>query len=301
MTKKTPKQQPANKPPSSRAEGPQKSGTAMDAGGKPLWRRGATYIIGLVVILIAAMVTAIGTGIGDTIGRRTGKIFSERFDPAKPFGVTVDQATSTLPYAVPMVIKDPGDTTPLLDGSVDDGQALLVFVRQRNGAPTQQLVMNVVLTGTSANSIRIINMKVIRTALDQVLTGTKIQPPSGGGGEDTIPLVVNMDQPRHDILGRDSHRYFTRRNIDLAKDERVTLNMEFKATKYSYRWLLRFDYVGPDNAKRSVFVDADGNTSAKPDGIPAKRQFALTGMARRYRREFETNFPATGYHLVQQR
>ncbi|MEU7833447.1 MULTISPECIES: hypothetical protein [unclassified Nonomuraea] len=194
---------------------------------------------------------------------------------------TVEQVRGTAPITVGQVavdyserdtvlrepVTDPEDRAVMLAAHADK-QRETMLARHRM-APIGGMNVTVALTG-NRSSLRIVNIE------PQVLTRMPVSEGARlivikGGEAGTVEMAADLDRPTPRFTSGGETPYFRKKQIDLKRDEPVTLSLSFSGKKAYYEFDLR------------VTVLADGRTEEVvikgPDGGP----FRLSGEAARYR------------------
>jgi len=143
----------------------------------------------------------------------------------------------------------------------------------------------VVLVG-NRSSARIVDIEPVIRTRGPVSDGAYLSPITAGE-VGTIELHADLDRPAPRFTTSKDRRtpYFRKKQIDLKRDERVTLNLSIRGKKHYYEFDLVATVLAGD---RSVEVVIHG-----PDGGP----FRLTGPAKSYRSYYrESNLG--GWELV---
>ncbi|MFI6458678.1 hypothetical protein ACIBF6_44925 [Streptosporangium amethystogenes] len=144
--------------------------------------------------------------------------------------------------------------------------------------------VTVVLTG-NRSSLRIVDIEPRVLARRPVSKGARLIAITGGGEAGTVEMAADLDRPAPRFTTGGDTPYFRKKQIDLKRDESVTLSLSFTGKKAYYEFDLR------------VTVLADGRTEEVvvkgPDGGP----FRLTGEAARYR-SYYRQAPQGGWQPV---
>lgn len=151
-------------------------------------------------------------------------------------------------------------------GSRDFGELSALLSRHR-AARVGKAGVVVVLQGRRSQTIRIVDVRPHIIATGPVPDGTCVSLSTQGEG-DTRVVTADLDAPRPP-KGRST---FLDKSIDLALDERVTVDVEVGAKRHFYEWDIEVTYDYGDGAVlRTTHI-----------GSPTGGPFRLTGAARRY-------------------
>jgi hypothetical protein len=167
------------------------------------------------------------------------------------------------------------------------------FLSKQNGAPVENLVVSMVLTGHRDTGIRIVNIGVEKLGDDSVLDGTFINIRSQGEAK-SIELTANLDEAQPRILSEGAP-YFPKTTIQLKNGEQDSVVVILKASNRLYRWVFAIDYVDENGAAQRVFINRLGNTFAKASDSPLADAFMLTGKAPKYGASWISNLGEGGF------
>lgn len=231
------------------------------------WKTARTWLAGIVsAVLIAAIgvvftawYTASGTDAVDSIGGA----------PPLTIGhVAVDLRERPLVLREP--VTGPQDRATLLGRAVDDADVAAVLARH-HVATIEDMNVTVVLTG-NRSSLRIIDVRPRVLLRAPPADGALLR--QGTAGEvGTVELVADLDRrPIHFAAKKDPRTaYFTKKQIDLKRDERVTLSLSITGKSAYYEFDLVATVLAGDRSEQVVING--------PGGVP----FRLTGPADSYR------------------
>ncbi|MEU8203622.1 hypothetical protein [Streptosporangium sp. NPDC049046] len=168
-------------------------------------------------------------------------------------------------------VTTPEDRTLMLAAHADK-QREAMLARHRM-ALIDSMNVTVALTG-NRSSLRIVDIEPRVLARRPVSEGARLIAITGGGEVSTVEMAADLDRPAPRFTTGGDTPYFRKKQIDLKRDEPVTLSLSFTGKKAYYEFDLR------------VTVLADGRTEEVvvkgPDGGP----FRLTGEADRYRSHY---------------
>ncbi|MCF6471820.1 hypothetical protein FAF44_26005 [Nonomuraea sp. MG754425] len=214
-------------------------------------------IVAAVGVVFTAWFNARGP---ETVDRISG-------EPAIKVGhVAVDYTAQDTALRTP--VTDPADRAILL-GSASGSRREEVLARH-DRAPVEAAEVTVVLVG-NRTSVRIIDIEP--RVLDRKPTSDGallIYTPAGEA--DTIGLSADLDTPAPRFTSTDDPgtAYFRKKQIDLKRDERVTLSMTVTGTAAYYAFDLLVTVLAQDRTEQ---VRIQG---------PAATPFRVTGVSRAY-------------------
>ncbi len=237
---------------------------AEDAGGPERSGRGRAAVSWVAGILSAVVIAAIGVVFTTWYGSR-GVDAIDRISGSRPVNVVyVDIDESERKIALRERVSDSRERVIFLGR---DGVQYQALRTRHHAALIGEMQVTVVLEG-SRSTLRIVDIQPRVLTKGPVSKGALLVPTTAGE-VGTIELSADLDRPTPRFTTPKNRRtpYFTSKQIDLKRDERVTLVMSIKGRKAYYE----FDLVAT--------VIAEGRTekiSIKgPDGTP----FRLTGPA----------------------
>lgn len=215
-----------------------------------------------------------GTHGSDTVARVRG------LAPITVGHVAVDYSERDTVLREP--VTDPEDRAVMLAAHADQ-QRDAMLARHRI-ALIGSMDVTVVLTG-NRGSLRIVDIRPQVLARRPVSRGARLIATKAGGEAGTVEMAADLDRPAPRFTTGGDSAYFRKKQIDLKRDEPVTLSLSFTGKKAYYEFELR------------VTVLADGRTEEVvvkgPDGGP----FRLTGEAARYR-SYYRQAPQGGWRPV---
>ncbi|WP_326644999.1 hypothetical protein OG884_11855 [Streptosporangium sp. NBC_01755] len=195
---------------------------------------------------------------------------------------TVEQVRGAAPITVGHVAVDYSERDTVLREPVTDpeGRAVMLAAhagKQRDGvlarhqmALIDSMDVTVVLTG-NRTSLRIVNIVPQVLARMPVSEGARLIAITGSGETGTVEMAADLDRPAPRFTTDGGTEYFRKKQIDLKRDERVTLSLSFTGKKAYYEFDLLVTVLADDRAEKVVIKG--------PDGGP----FRLSGEADRYR------------------
>jgi hypothetical protein len=179
-------------------------------------------------------------------------------------------------------VTDPEDRAFMLAAHADE-QREAMLARHRL-ALIDSMNVTVALTG-NRSSLRIVDIEPRVLDRGPVSKGARLIAITGSGEVGTVEMAADLDRPAPRFTTGGDTPYFRKKQIDLKRDETVTLSLSFTGKKAYYEFDLR------------VTVLADGRTEEVvvkgPDGGP----FRLTGEAARYR-SYYRQAPQGGWRPV---
>ncbi|MEU8109408.1 hypothetical protein AB0C18_37455 [Nonomuraea muscovyensis] len=231
------------------------------------WKATRTWVAGIVsAVLVAAIgvvFTAWFTSRGtDAIDRISGT------PPVTIGHVAVHHEERDLVLREP--VTDPRERGILLGRATVEERAALLD--RHHAALTDWMNATVVLVG-NRNSLRIVDIKPRVLAREARSDGAFLKATTAGGEVDTVELGVDLDRPVPRFTTSDDPDvpYFTKKQIDLKRDERVTLSLKIRGKQAYYEFDLLATVLAADRTEQVVING--------PDGSP----FRLTGTSKTYR------------------
>ncbi|UBU08959.1 hypothetical protein [Nonomuraea gerenzanensis] len=225
------------------------------------------------VMWVAGIVSAV-------LAAAAGVVFTGWFNTLGP-GV-FDEVVSKEPLTVAYVsISDEGPSIALRDPvtSPQDRAILLgradameeaAFLERHRAAQVGRMVVVAVLSGNRAR-LRIADVRP-RVLEREPVSDSALLNPASAGEEGTIEIAADLDRPVPlfvPLKGRKTP-YFQTKQIDLVRDEQVTLAMTLTACEAYYEFEFVATVVSDGRAEEVVI--------RRPGGLP----FRLTGPAREY-------------------
>lgn len=180
----------------------------------------------------------------------------------------------------PLVLREPvtdaRDRAILLGKAASDAEVAAMLARH-HVATIEKMTATVVLTG-NRSSLRIIDIEP-RVLTRAAPSDGALLLPGNAGETGTVELVADLDRRPVRFVTKEDPRtaYFRKKQIDLKRDEAVTLSLSIVGVKAYYE----FDLVVTVLAgERSEEIVING-----PGGTP----FRLTGSADSYRTEYRSS------------
>ncbi|MEV0611785.1 hypothetical protein AB0I81_00580 [Nonomuraea sp. NPDC050404] len=234
------------------------------------WKAARTWVAGVAsAVLIAAVgvvfsawYTASGSDAVDQVGGKP---------PLTVGHVEVELDERLLVLREP--VTDARDRAILLGKASSDTDVAAMLARH-HVATIGDMTATVVLTG-NRSSLRIIDIEPRMLTRAAPSDGALLVP--GNAGEtDTVELIADLDRrPVRFAMKQDPRTaYFTKKQIDLKRDEAVTLSLSFVGAKAYYEFDLVATVLAGDRSEKIVING--------PGGTP----FRLTGPADSYRTEY---------------
>ncbi|MEN3537601.1 hypothetical protein AAH991_20990 [Microbispora sp. ZYX-F-249] len=165
-------------------------------------------------------------------------------------------------------VTAPGDRAVLLAAHADE-QRQAMLARHRM-ALINSMDVTVVLTG-NRSSLRIVDIEPRVLSRMPVSDGARLIAITGSGEAGTVVMAANLDRPAPRFTTDKGAAYFRKKQIDLKRDEPVTLSLSFTGKKAYYEFDLLVTVLSEGHAEKVVVKG--------PDGGP----FRLSGEAARYR------------------
>ncbi|MET7338929.1 hypothetical protein [Nonomuraea sp. NPDC005650] len=239
---------------------------AAPEAGSGRWKAARTWAAGILsAVLIAALGVVFTTWFNargpDTVDRISGT------PPVKVGHVAVDYSAQDTALKTP--VTDPGERATLLANA--SGPRRDAVMARHLWAPLEQADLTVVLIG-NRSSVRIVDIKP--RVLDRApVSDGALLVYTPAGEADTIELAADLDDPapRFATAGDLDTSYFRKKQIDLNRDERVTLSMSIKGRAAYYEFDLQVTVLAEDRTEQL--------TIEGPSGSP----FRVTGTAGAYR------------------
>ncbi|MFD1545883.1 hypothetical protein [Nonomuraea guangzhouensis] len=248
-----------------------------EAGG---WKATRTWLAGIVSAVIVAAVGVVFAAWfnargPDTVDRISGE------PPIKVGHVAVDYAAQDI--TLREAVTDPADRAVLL-GSASGSQRDTVMARH-DRAPLETADLTVVLVG-NRSSLRIVDIQPRVLDRKPVSDGALFIYTSGGEAA-TIELSADLDKPAPRFTTPEDPRtsYFRKKQIDLKRDERVTLSMKVTGTAAYYAFDLLITVLAGDRTEQM--------TIQGPDRTP----FRVTGTSGTYH-GYYTISPLRGWQPI---
>ncbi|WP_156056391.1 hypothetical protein [Streptosporangium roseum] len=244
------------------------------------WKAMRTWLAGIVGAVIVAAVGVVFTAWFNARGSDTFDSISGE-PPIKVGHVSVDYAAqdTTLREAV----TDPADRAALL-GSASGSRRDTVMARH-DRAPVETADLTLVLVG-NRSSLRIVDIQPRVLDRKPVSDGALFIYSSGGEAA-TIELSADLDRPAPRFTAPEDPgtSYFRKKQIDLKRDERVTLSMTVTGTAAYYAFDLLITVLAGDRTEQM--------TIQGPDRTP----FRVTGTSSTYH-AYYTISPLGGWQPI---
>ncbi|MGW0804735.1 hypothetical protein [Nonomuraea sp. NPDC002799] len=245
-----------------RTAAPQAEQPAGSGRGKATW----TWLAG---ILSAVIIAAIGVVFTTWFGARGPDTF-DRIGGGPPITVgyvAIEYEAQDTVLREP--VTDPGERVALRASTAEKAREAVLTRHHQALIDTMNVIVTLV---GNRSSLRIVDMKPRILTRGPVSDGALLSA-SSAGETDTIELAADLDQkaPRFTTDQDLKVPYFAKKQIDLKRDERVTLSMTISGKKAYYE----FDLL--------VTVLAEARTEQIVINGPDKSPFRLTGAATSYR------------------
>ncbi|UBU08519.1 hypothetical protein [Nonomuraea gerenzanensis] len=180
-------------------------------------------------------------------------------------------------------VTDPADRAALLGSA--SGTRRETMLTRHDWAPLETADVTVVLVG-NRSSLRIVDIQPRVLAREPVWDGALLVHTPAGEAE-TIELAADLDRPapRFTTAKNPDVPYFRKKQIDLKRDERVTLSMTVVGRAASYTFDLAVTVLAGDRTEQV--------TVRGPGGVP----FRVTGTSGTYR-SYYTFSPLGGWQPI---
>ncbi|MFD8533157.1 hypothetical protein ACFV0L_37685 [Streptosporangium canum] len=237
------------------------------------WKAARTWVAGIVG---AVLVAAIGAVFTAWLGSR-GTDVIDRVSGAPPVTighVAVD--TDDRDIALREPVTDPEERRILLGAHTTDDERQALLTRRR-AAVIDWMNITVVLVG-NRSSMRIVDLKPRIVARESVSDGAYLKAASGSGEVGTVELRADLDKaaPRFVTAKDPGVRYFSTKQIDLTRDERVTLSMTISGTEAYYEFDLLATVLAEERAEQLVINGPGGGPFRLTGGSGTYRSFSTT-------------------------
>ncbi|MEO3874361.1 hypothetical protein ABGB18_36680 [Nonomuraea sp. B12E4] len=179
-------------------------------------------------------------------------------------------------------VTDPGDRAVML--AANAGKRRDAVLARHRMSLIDSMDVTVALTG-SRSSLRIVDIEPRVLGRGPVSEGARLIAITGGGEVDTVEMAADLDRPAPRFTTDGDTAYFRKKQIDLKRDERITLSLSFTGKKAYYEFDLLVTVLADDRTEEVVIKG--------PDGGP----FRLTGEAARYRAYYRET-PQGGWRPV---
>ncbi|MFI6504895.1 hypothetical protein [Nonomuraea typhae] len=239
---------------------------AQERSGAGGWTPARTWVAGIVSAVLVATIGVVFTSWYNTAGTDV----VDRISGAAPVTIGhVSVETDELPLALRTPVTDQDGRRVLLGAHATPAERQALLTRHKV-APIGRTIITVVLTGRRT-SLRIIDVKPRVLARASRSKGAYLGHTFG----ETLPTVelrsdLDAAAPRFTTRKEPDVRYFGRKQIDLKKDERVTLSLEVTAEQAYYEFDLVATVLAEERAEQIVINGPDG-------------PFRLTGESRDFR------------------
>ena len=254
-----------------------------------------TGLLACAAAVVYPALNAVGTSAGNGTLHAArhllaGSTPSQKAVPARPLGVSTLVDYSDPPaIALDKPVRGGVGYAEIVGGLSDVAgapESWSSFLAKNYGAPVGDLHADVTLTGQVSHGVRVTNIAIERDgSVSAPLSGTYIPIPHGGG-EDAYRFSASMDAPNPVLRRLPSGETFPDFNVQLSQGEQVTLAIDFLASRYSSKWILRITYL--------VGTHAGHLDIREPNNQP----FAVTAPAHNYKVSYVSNYPAgSGYRL----
>lgn len=237
------------------------------------WKAARTWVAGIVGAVLVATIGAVFTA---WLGSR-GTDVIDRVSGAPPVTighVAVD--TDDRDIALREPVTDPEERRILLGAHATDDERQALLTRHR-AAVIDWMNITVVLVG-NRSSMRIVDLKPRIVARKSVSDGAYLKAASGSGEVGTVELRADLDKaaPRFVTAKDPGVRYFSTKQIDLTRDERVTLSMTISGTEAYYEFDLLATVLAEERAEQLVINGPGGGPFRLTGGGDTYRSFSTT-------------------------
>lgn len=165
-------------------------------------------------------------------------------------------------------VTDPEDRAVML--AVHAGKQRDAMLARHQMALIDSMDVTVVLTG-NRSSLRIVDIEPRVLARMPVSEGARLIAITGSGETGTVEMAADLDRPVPRFTTDKDTAYFRKKQIDLKRDERITLSLSFTGKKAYYEFDLLVTVLADDRTEKVVITGPDGG------------RFRLSGEAARYR------------------
>ncbi|TMR92041.1 hypothetical protein [Nonomuraea basaltis] len=211
-----------------------------------------TWLAGILSAVIIAVIGVVFTTWFNARGPDTFDRISGE-PPIKVGHVAVEYSARDTALREP--VTDPGERAALL-GNASGSRRDTVMARHHR-ALLDRTNVTVVLIG-NRSSLRIVDIKPRVLARKPVSDGALLVD-SPAGEVDTVELCANLDRPAsHFAIAEDlDTSYFRKKQIDLKRDERVTLSMSISGKKAYYEFDLLVTVLAEDRTEQITIKGPD--------------------------------------------
>ncbi|MEV0901006.1 hypothetical protein [Actinoplanes sp. NPDC049802] len=249
---------------------PESDGATSSSPGRlaGLVSRPAAWLAGVAAATLVAVLTAWVPQHGrDTLAAWTGAP-ALRIMPVR---------TSADDYALPGEVTEAADRAVLLDSSASSSK-LPDLLRRHAAAAVGQIKVRLVLEG-DRNSLRVTDLKVRIRKVTGVLSGTYLGVVNAGE-DDSIQMSATLDaaDPVLRLPDAPHDPYFSRKQIDLARGERETLDITLTANRNTYE----FDFVATvvsDGESYEQVIDGAGQLLRVTGKLPDYHRYGTVLVA----------------------
>ncbi|TDE35359.1 hypothetical protein E1295_36110 [Nonomuraea mesophila] len=239
-----------------------------------------TWLAGILSAVLIAAIGVVFTAWFNTRGHDTVDLISGE-PPVEVGHVAVDHSAQDTALREP--VTDPGERAILL-GNASGARVDAVMTRHHR-APLERADATVVLVG-NRSSVRIVDIKP-RVLTRAPVSDGAVLISTPAGEVDTVELSADLDEPAPRFAAAEDPgtSYFRKKQIDLKRDERITLSLSVKGTAAYYEFDLQVTVLAEDRTEQL--------TIEGPGGSP----FRVTGTAEAYR-SYYTVSPLRGWQPI---
>lgn len=230
---------------------------------RPWWRRPASWIAGIVVAALAATLTGALTGVfGNWLDRATETGPAVSVDSVSTYRSDATGRSTVFAAGTPFTSADLDE----LNQSEDD----VAWLEGRGGVPVQSVYIQLVLSGSRSDPVRITEIGVsptCRAPLDGLLFEN---PPAGA--DDSISVFFDLDDadPVAMLLRDDgtAEPYFPARTLSLAKGEQQVVLVTASTNESSCTFTLDLTVLERDETRVQKVSMPNGSPFAVTASVP---------------------------------
>lgn len=191
---------------------------------RPFWAKPIFWLGGIIV-------AALGVALTNVLVERFGEALEVVTETGPPLSVDLvgvselNGGTVVVPADVPVDAADVESLNTLPPEQRAD------WFRLRDAAHPSSLLLDLVVSGTRADPVRIMDITPVTTCTTPADAGTLFYDPPAGGGEETIWLSFDLDSPRpvaiQRVDGQDANApFFPSFTVPLKKNEQQVFTLQ---------------------------------------------------------------------------